>query len=942
MAETKVAGIGSNLSKEVINQIDVRRAVIGKQGLKTNDDLLFLLSNTAWVKLSSGVNVLSEDELKIVRQQKQRDTITGDSTLAKSNVLLGGVLSNQQGLRAGIDTATAPNANAAYRNNPRSSGIRPMPGITGMSVKSKNTFGTLREAEIQISVWTLEDFEMIEQIYLRPGFTFLLEWGNSIYLNNDQTLQKQITTIDVDTFFANNVSFSTIGDKIKDIRKAASGNYEAMVGYAKNFSWSYTPAGEYQCTLTIISTGVVLESIKTRIDPRERGIPDSKFAIGDSEKKESIKKSPIHYFQHTLQESTQNFTYSDSNLSQRRHPEFYKKLQKFPVFYQNIDYKNAANLFLDDKLKTYWIPLYAILEIFTKYLHLEDTSKDLNDPNRYGPKFYSNPDGPVLNEYLTFPGHFSIDPDTCVLPRKYKYQETGQELGKVDNIWNNIDKVDWKGGKDNVLNILIQVNNVVGIVDQAIDDKFAFTKSSNEIIQELLDSVDTALGGITDLQLAFDEEYEGGTFFVVDRNNTPKDQNPPQLTLAGIDSIFTDVSISSTISNEIASQISIAAQGSTQNTSENVENILRWNPGVVDRVHRVKGVSDKTKDGEEEVEKKKQQALREWIEDLKKFFDAYNGGGWKEEQKTSARTLFEETMVRYLHKNKKTGNDPMPGIVPVELSFKMDGLGGFKIGEAFTIAGGILPSKYQGKFGYIITGLEHSISSNNRWETSVKAQFYLIERTESPLESAQQEIAQDNKTGVSTAQGTSTPPANRYTSQSCVDDSKVKLSPNFNLAQLSCAGIVVKASIPASGQLKSHPTYGNLTREDIINNLKNLAINVLEPIKRAHPTMFVTNAYRNSGGNSQHEAGMAADIQFSDMTGSLSTQNAFILQKAKAIKALLGKNYDQFLLEYKTDRGGKPWLHISYRSTANRNEASTFLNDKYAANGRSNLLNPLV
>ena len=151
----------------------------------------------------------------------------------------------------------------------------------------------------------------------------------------------------------------------------------------------------------------------------------------------------------------------------------------------------------------------------------------------------------------------------------------------------------------------------------------------------------------------------------------------------------------------------------------------------------------------------------------------------------------------------------------------------------------------------------------------------------------------------------------------------------------------MKASIPASGQLKSHPTYGNLTREDIINNLKNLAINVLEPIKKAYPTMFVTNAYRNKGGKSQHEAGAAADIQFTDVAGSLATQNAEMLKKAEGIKKLLGKNYDQFLLEYKTTRGGRPWIHISYRSSGNRNEASTFLDDKYAAKGRNSLYNPL-
>jgi hypothetical protein len=93
------------------------------------------------------------------------------------------------------------------------------------------------------------------------------------------------------------------------------------------------------------------------------------------------------------------------------------------------------------------------------------------------------------------------------------------------------------------------------------------------------------------------EEDEGGTWYIIDRNNTPAEsvQQLPIFTLAGVDSIFTDVSISSKISNEIGSQIAIAAQGSTQNYSENVDNILKWNPGVVDRLRTTKDTSSKNK-----------------------------------------------------------------------------------------------------------------------------------------------------------------------------------------------------------------------------------------------------------------------------------------------------------------------------------------------------------
>ena len=228
------AGIGSPISTEVSKQIDVRRAVIGKQGTKTSDDLMFLSGNTAWAKLSSGVNTLSEDELAKIRQQKGRDTITGGNSLAKNNMLFGGLLANKQALRGGIDSPLSPNPDAAYRNNPKSSGIRPMPGITGVSVVSKNTFGTLREAEVQISVWSLEDFELIEQLYLRPGFTMLLEWGHSLYLNNEGVLQKTVKTVSPETFFFSKASFAKITDEISQIRKESNYNYETMAQTCKS------------------------------------------------------------------------------------------------------------------------------------------------------------------------------------------------------------------------------------------------------------------------------------------------------------------------------------------------------------------------------------------------------------------------------------------------------------------------------------------------------------------------------------------------------------------------------------------------------------------------------------------------------------------------------------------------------------------------------------
>ena len=53
----------------------------------------------------------------------------------------------------------------------------------------------------------------------------------------------------------------------------------------------------------------------------------------------------------------------------------------------------------------------------------------------------------------------------------------------------------------------------------------------------------------------------------------------------------------------------------------------------------------------------------------------------------------------------------------------MEGIAGLKIAQAFRINKGILPKKYD-DWGYIITGLDHEIGTDNKWFTNIKTQFY--------------------------------------------------------------------------------------------------------------------------------------------------------------------------------------------------------------------------
>jgi hypothetical protein len=70
---------------------------------------------------------------------------------------------------------------------------------------------------------------------------------------------------------------------------------------------------------------------------------------------------------------------------------------------------------------------------------------------------------------------------------------------------------------------------------------------------------------------------------------------------------------------------------------------------------------------------------------------------------------------------------PAPGTIPVELSFTLHGIGGFRIGETFKLSDAsskVLPRVYsQGSIGFIITKVDHSIGDSG-WKTEVGALMY--------------------------------------------------------------------------------------------------------------------------------------------------------------------------------------------------------------------------
>ena len=231
MADGKI--IGGPFSKEVIAQLDLRSKIVSKE-TRYNNELEYITAKTGWVKLTSGVNV------------------GGSSELAKKYIMIGGVKG-----RTGTDTYS----NFTGENG---KGFRPMPGITGVQINSLGQFGQLKEATVTFNCWDRSQITELELLFMRPGFTALLEWGHSIYAKSPGQYEKTPKTIQ--SFFTTGTSKEQLYNEIKDLKKDTGHNYDAIFGFIKNFSWSYRPDGGYDCTTSLVSIGEIMESLTIDID----------------------------------------------------------------------------------------------------------------------------------------------------------------------------------------------------------------------------------------------------------------------------------------------------------------------------------------------------------------------------------------------------------------------------------------------------------------------------------------------------------------------------------------------------------------------------------------------------------------------------------------------------------------------------------------------------
>jgi hypothetical protein len=166
--------------------------------------------------------------------------------------------------RAGISNNTNLwNDSFAYGIGGTDYGIQPPPGIISATIDSLNR-GSIRKATVTLKAHNKFQFDIIELLYLRLGFTMMLEWGWDRYLDNETgTIQPVRNTIIEEKWFTSGgISQIKMLGYIQDKRNEYDGNYDGFFGKVSNFTWSFNPDGSYDISIDLITLGDVIESLK--------------------------------------------------------------------------------------------------------------------------------------------------------------------------------------------------------------------------------------------------------------------------------------------------------------------------------------------------------------------------------------------------------------------------------------------------------------------------------------------------------------------------------------------------------------------------------------------------------------------------------------------------------------------------------------------------------
>jgi hypothetical protein len=229
--------IGESFDDFVGTQVNLRQKFYGSSTTVLKGREQYLYNKQPFIKLVSSVDVAAE---KLKDKNLGLSESLAGSNLAKAFVLFAGTSefkglsqnpdpditgSDVYNFRAGLNSGRGDQSllgNSAYGLGGLEFGQVPMPGITSATVSYKNR-GSLKTATINVKAHNRTQLNIIDALYLRLGYTVLLEWGwGANYLSNNGEVVPQMRKTLANEFLDGTLDSGNILPAITQERKKST------------------------------------------------------------------------------------------------------------------------------------------------------------------------------------------------------------------------------------------------------------------------------------------------------------------------------------------------------------------------------------------------------------------------------------------------------------------------------------------------------------------------------------------------------------------------------------------------------------------------------------------------------------------------------------------------------------------------------------------------
>lgn len=660
--------IGNKFEQYVDEQIKIRQQALGEgfEGSRQLKNLKAFNSSTPWIRLTSAVRITEgnkdlpgESAYQMLENLNLQFPWKNDD-LSKSFVLFGPpVTADLKTSPSGIigQTETTPgitsfNSSRAYGYGytqlqaSTNRGYIPPPGIVNASFEYKND-GALAFATINIKAFSEIQFSIIDILFQRPGYTCLLEFGHTVYLNNEgELVEADFNTSPFEYIFKNpgpDTSYYQLSEKIKEEKEKWDGNYEGFFGRISKFNWTFNTDGSYDITVKLTGMGDVISSLKVNVpklvndsitfastgikQPGEEEIKkaNESGAIIISEAVATQINSELYSLWEKTKEDTKKKVLGlfevNANFKSLK-----LELKDIPAKNKLFTFSATPGLLVTDVKDngfTKYSPLVLIK--FSLFLAILQKICNLQDGDEKKVLFNFKMLNDIIDEkdetyIVTYPGNFSANPNICLINYTPKFEKKIGEFeiapgknNKVIDLEKKFETVEKKlrdilptptPPEPNVPNpkLAMRLSDVyvdLNYITKTLKDlKGTNDESDDEIevslidfLKRILEGINTSLGGINNFKVTFDEMDNVIDIISESPILTPKDVKKVDLStlntfglLKGQGSFITSMGLNSELTDQMATQISIGAQSNSSNPGTNATAFSTYNKGLIDRL----------------------------------------------------------------------------------------------------------------------------------------------------------------------------------------------------------------------------------------------------------------------------------------------------------------------------------------------------------------------